>query len=256
MWQNAKGFEREEKYWLNQLAEIPPLLRLPYDFPTMEEQRGFRGDIHSLTLDTDVTQGLRKLAMQKQTTVSNVMLALFKLLLFQLTKQEDFCVGVSIANRNHPDIENLIGFFVNILPIRTQFSENMEFEELLQQVIQNTQEAFEHQDYPFDLMIQKLNPTRVTNRQPLLNVIYAFQNFLDVHIDVGVDKAAMVGDVGEPKVLNVSFKTSKFDLTLFVSDYGDMLHFDMEYDTALFLPTTIQHYLAILQRFAKIVVVG
>jgi non-ribosomal peptide synthetase component F len=122
-------------------------------------------------------------------------------------------------------------------------------------VIQNTQEAFEHQDYPFDLMIQKLNPTRVTNRQPLINVIYGFQNFLDVHIDVGVDKAAMVGDLGDPKVLDASFKTSKFDLTLFVSDYGDTLDFDMEYDTGLFLPATIQRYLALLQRFASMVAV-
>jgi amino acid adenylation domain-containing protein/non-ribosomal peptide synthase protein (TIGR01720 family) len=255
VWQNAKGFEKEEKYWLTELADVPPLLRLPYDFSEIEEERDFRGDIESLTLDREIMQGLRKLAVQKQTTVSNVMLALFKLLLFQLTKQEDFCVGVSIANRNHPDIENLIGFFVNILPIRTQFSENMAFEDLLQQVIQNTQEAFEHQDYPFDLMIQKLNPTRVTNRQPLINVIYGFQNFLDVHIDVGVDKAAMVGDLGDPKVLDASFKTSKFDLTLFVSDYGDTLDFDMEYDTGLFLPATIQRYLALLQRFASMVAV-
>ncbi|MDM8560643.1 amino acid adenylation domain-containing protein [Candidatus Parabeggiatoa sp. HSG14] len=256
VWQNAKGFEQEEKYWLTQLSAVPPLLRLPYDFSEIEEERDFRGDIQSLTLDVDMTQGLRKLAVQKQTTVSNVVLALFKLLLFQFTKQEDFCVGVSIANRNHPDIENLIGFFVNILPIRTQFSENMEFDELLQLVIQNTQEAFEHQDYPFDLMIQKLNPTRINNRQPLLNVIYAFQNFLDVHIDIGADKSVLekVGDLNNPKGLDVSFKTSKFDLTLFVSDYGDTLHFDMEYDTGLFLPATIQHYLAILQRFAGMVV--
>jgi len=253
VWQNTKGFEQEEQYWLTKLAGVPQQLRLPYDFSATE--RDFRGDVESLTLDTEMTQGLRKLAVEKQTTISNVILALFKLLLFQFTKQEDFCVGVSIANRNHPDIENLLGFFVNILPIRTQLSEDMEFEELLQQVIQNTQKAFEHQDYPFDLMIQKLNPTRESNRQPLLNVIYGFQNFLDVHIDIGDDKAVeeKVNDLNNPKGLDVSFKTSKFDLTLFVSDYGDTLHFDLEYDTGLFLPGTIQRYLAILQQFAGMV---
>ena len=108
-------------------------------------------------------------------------------------------------------------------------------------------------------MIQKLNPARETNRQPLLNVIYAFQNFLDVQIDLGADKTAMekvvekVDSLNNPKAMDVSFKISKFDLTLFVSDYGDTLHLEMEYDTGLFLPAKIQSYLDIMQRFAGMV---
>ncbi len=262
VWQNAKGFEAEERYWLTQLNSIPEHLRLPYDFPETKD-RDFRGDVESLTLDADITQKLRELAVRRRTTVSNLILTNFSLLLFQLTKQADFCVGMGIANRNHPDMENLIGFFVNILPIRFQVSEEMAFDDLLQQVIQTTQEAFEHQDHPFDRTVQKLNPERIANRQPLLNVVYGFQNFLDVWIDIGETKDERIGDDAEgtgglrdPKVLNVSFKTSKFDLTLFVSDYGETIDFDMEYDTGLFLPATIQRHLTILQRFMRMIADG
>jgi amino acid adenylation domain-containing protein/non-ribosomal peptide synthase protein (TIGR01720 family) len=254
VWQNAKGFEREEQYWLNKLAGVPQQLRLPYDFPATAERK-FRGDVEKIFLEVNVTQELQTLAIQKHTSISNVMLALFKLLLFQLTKQEDFCVGLGIANRNHPELENLIGFFVNTLPIRTHCSEEMEFEELLQQVSQSTQEALEYQDYPLDLLVNKLNPRRVCNRQPLLNVVYAFQNETNVYIDVGTsEKEIMVtSDLDNPKGLDVSFKISKFDLTLVVTDYGNTLHLYLEYDTELFLPTTIQRYLAMLQHFARIV---
>ncbi len=104
VWQNTKGFEREEQYWLTKLAGVPQQLRLPYDFPATKE-RDFRGEIESVVLDADITQGLRALATQKQTTLSNVMLALFNLLLFQLTKQDDFCIGFDrkLANRIIPN---------------------------------------------------------------------------------------------------------------------------------------------------------
>ena len=174
------------------------------------------------------------------------MLALFKLLLFQLSKQDDMCIGMSIANRNHPDLENLIGFFVNILPIRTRLSADMEFEALLNQVSENAQEAFEHQDLPFDLLIETLNPDRISNRQPLLNVIYAFQNFDDVRIDIGLNSTGAdpaeenSGSLGRINAFDVSFETSKFDLTLFVTDMREGLLLSLEYDTGLFRPEAIR----------------
>src|SRR5262249_17806261 len=132
----------------------------------------------------DTLEGLREQALVASTSLSNVVLALFKLLLFHWTRQDDICVGVSIANRSHPDLENLLGFFVNVLPIRTQLSAESEFANLLDQVTRNMSEAFEHQNYPFDLMVQKLRPQRVANRQPLVNVLYGFQNFQDINIEL------------------------------------------------------------------------
>ena len=260
MWQNRLRFEREEQYWLRKLAGAPERIALPYDFAPGEE-RGFEGDFLPAMLGPEMLRSLRAIAAARSTTVSNILLAIFKLLLFQLTNQRDFCVGISIANRNHPDLENILGFFVNILPIRTQFEEEMRFETLLDQVTQSTTEAFDHQDYPFDLLVRNLNPQRQTNRQPIVNVIYAFQNFEDVHIDVGFQNRVATGAARIPngsaiehaKPFGVFFKTSKFDLTLFVSEEPDGIGLTLEFDTALFRPESIRRYLLAFERFARMV---
>lgn len=250
VWQQAKGFKKEQHYWLQVLKNMPPRLKLQYDFPETED-RNFRGDRVSIKLDKEFTQKLRNLALEKQTTVSNILLAVFKLLLFQLLRQPDFCIGISIANRNHPELENLIGFFINILPIRSQCSADMEFDDLLRQVTDQVEAAFEHQDYPFDLMIQKLNPDRVNNRQPLVNVVYSFQNYHDVHIDIeqAPDAENNSSELDDFQAMDIAFKFAKFDLTLFASDFGDHLQLDLEYDASLFLPATIEHMLTLFKRF-------
>ena len=253
LWQNARGFEREERYWLEKLARVPDRLKLPYDFPSSAD-RAVEGRTEQGSLPGDTVRGLRALASRKQTSLSSVVLALFKLFLFQLTRQEDICVGVSIANRNHPDLENLIGFFVNILPIRTRLSSEMEFETLLDQVAGTMHEGFEYQDYPFDMLVEKLNPDRSMNHHPITNVIYAFQNFEDVHIDIGLRGArppAGPASEADVKPFDVGFETSKFDLTLFVADRGDSLGLFMEYDSSLFRRETVLRYLSALQRFSE-----
>ncbi|MFT5194820.1 MAG: amino acid adenylation domain-containing protein [Candidatus Promineifilaceae bacterium] len=256
MWQIERGFNKEEEYWLEKLAGLPDYLRLPTDFPIPQE-REFRGSMVDTRLDTIVADQLRTLAQTKQTTLSNIILALFKLLLYQITKQADFCVGVAIANRNHPDLENLLGFFVNILPLRSQLSDEVDFDGLLAQVIEGMNGAFEHQDYPFDLIVEKLNPTRYANRPPIINVVYAFQSFGDVRVNMGgkqMDQPSENGD-GDDTLSNlkVSFETSKFDLTLFVQAEEDGITLTLEYDTSLFKRPTIERYLGAMARFASMV---
>jgi amino acid adenylation domain-containing protein/non-ribosomal peptide synthase protein (TIGR01720 family) len=250
-WQSRQPFEREERYWLEQLAGAPHGLALPCDFAPGEE-RDFRGDAASFTLGPEIVRGLRRLAAERSTTLSSVVLALFKLLLFQMTRQEDFCIGMSVAGRDHPDLENVLGFFVNLLPIRTRFSAEMDLDALIDQVARSTAEAIEHQDYPFDLLVRKLNPQRVANRQPLLNVVYGFQNFTDVKIDVGVrDGPAVNGSAAVARPFGLEFKTSKFDLTLFAAEEEGALVLTIEFDTALFRPETIRRHLSAFERFAR-----
>ncbi|MGA7724218.1 MAG: condensation domain-containing protein, partial [Opitutaceae bacterium] len=199
---------------------------------------------------------LARLAVARQTTLANVVLAVFDLVLFQLTRQEDLCVGVSVANRGHPDLERLIGFFVNLLPVRVRLNSAMEFDDLLREVSLAAAEAFEHQEYPFDLLVQKLNPARAGNRQPLVNVVYAFQNFSDVHLSVGAAAGGSPADAASAAELvpagpfEHDFKTSKFDLTLFVFADAGRLLLTLEYDTGLFRADTIRRYLGLLRRFA------
>ena len=258
VWQNARSFQRQEQYWIARLSGMPERIPLPYDFAP-EGIRDFGGGNESIELSGKVVAGLRLLALQKRTTLSNVILALFQLFLFHWTRHDDLCVGMSVANRNHPDVENLIGFFVNILPIRCRLLADMEFDDLLRLVVERTHEALEHQDYPFDLMIQKLNPARRANRQPLVNVIYAFQNFADVHVDLvrestDPDDALERRDVPvDLPTFDFSFATSKFDLTLFVSERPDTIHITLEYDSSLFLAVTIRKQLRAIADFAGMI---
>ncbi len=143
----------------------------------------------SVELGGEIVAGLRRLAVRRRTTLSTVILALFELFLFHWTRQDDLCVGMSVANRNHPDVENLIGFFVNVLPIRCRLSADMDFDDLLTLMIDRSREALEYQTirstHPDDRAAQ---PARRANRQPLVNVIYGFQNFADVHVAVARDE--------------------------------------------------------------------
>ena len=259
-WQNRQDFSADERYWLGVLAGVPDRLWLPSDFEPGAE-RDFAGRIEELRLGGAATAQLRAAAASHRTTLSNVVLAIFQWVLYRWTRMPDLCVGLSIANRNHPDLENLIGFFVNVLPIRVLLSPDLEFAELLAQVSARTEEAFEHQDYPFDQLIEALNPSRVGNQQPLVNVIYAFQNFQDVTIDIGLREAepprSVAGDDGgaatAPAIaaFPIPFDTSKFDLTLFVTDEGECLLLTLEYDTQLFRPETIRRCLGWMERACR-----
>ncbi|MDA8527289.1 amino acid adenylation domain-containing protein [Opitutaceae bacterium] len=256
VWQKNTDWGREESYWVSALRGAPDSLRLPYDFPA-DSTRDFRGNHEKFQLSPESTERLRQVARDRKTTVANTLLAVFDLLLFQLTKQTDFCIGVSHANRNHPDLENLLGFFVNLLPVRVQLDDQMDFSALLDQVVNNSDAAFEHQDFPFDLMVQRLNPDRASNRQPLLNVVYAFQNFGDVHVDVGDSAASPVDPETKVSItpFDHTFHTSKFDLTLFVSDDGETLDLTLEYDSGLFKPTSIRRYLTLINKFSRMIAV-
>jgi non-ribosomal peptide synthetase component F len=264
-WQNRQDLSRDERYWLGALAGAPDRLALPYD-EAAGGVRDFSGRTEEARLDAATTATLQSVAEAHGTTLSNVVLALFQLVLYQWTRQADFCVGLAIASRNRQDLENLIGFFVNILPIRVQLSNDMDFADLVGLVKARTGEAFEHQDYPFDLLVERLNPGREGNRQPVLNVIYAFQNFEDVTIDIGVKSQipSPKSQAPESRIPNpesralvqpfkVPFETSKFDLTLFVTDMNGQLQLSLEYDTQLFRQETIRRVLAAVERFAGMV---
>lgn len=248
-WQNRKAFADEERWWVESLDGAPERIALPADF-TATDNRQFLGAIEEVVLDPSTTAALAALGASRGMTLSHTMLALFMLTLNRLTGQDDLCVGMSVANRNHADLEGLIGFFVNVLPVRVRITPGMELGELLDSVSTVATDALDRQDYPFDLLVRRLNPQRAATRQPLVNVIYAFQNFTDVRL--GDSEAA--GNTPDSTTVNpfdFEFRTSKFDLTLFVSNEQDSLRLILEYDTGLFAPATAQRVLSVLGRFAR-----
>ncbi len=250
-WHNARNFERERKYWIEQMRDVPTHLNLPYDFRAEVGGR-FEGASAEMVVPHDVSQMLRGVAIQRQTTLSLVMLAVYQIFLYRLTKQTDFCVGLGVANRTHSDLEQVIGFFVNLVAIRAVFSEDPSLEETLDGVIRTAYGAFDHQDYPVDLLIRDLAVERRGVSQPLFNVVYAFQNFSDLNL---ADAPAPIArPILHPSRLERhAFETSKFDLTLFVWDMGTEVRWMLEYDTRLFRRATILRYLDFLTNVARAV---
>ncbi len=259
-WQNTRGFAREERYWLSRLAGVDGILNLPVDRQPGLSERSFRGAVERRTLSPEVVAGLRRCAAVHGATLSTVLLSVIQLLLHQLTGHADICVGIGTANRDHAELEAMIGFFVNILVIRTTFHEEMTIEELVGQVNHSVHEAFEHQSYPFDRLVRLLKPERTSNWQPLINVVYAFQNFNDVRVEldrIHADVPALEDDdasvLSRARPFQLEFETSKFDLVFFAVETRDGVGLTIEYDIDLFVAETIATYLEAIERFSMTV---
>src|SRR5215475_5475732 len=151
-WLRGETLERQLTYWKRQLADSPPLLALPTDRPRPAEQT-FHGRVQHITLSRELSAALRELSRKEDVTLFMTLLAAFKTLLYRYTGQEDVVVGTTVANRNRAEIEGLIGFFVNTLALRTEFSGDSSFRELLGRVRETTLGAYAHQDLPFEMLV-------------------------------------------------------------------------------------------------------
>ena len=151
--------EQQLNFWREQLKGPPPVLELPTDHPRPAMQT-FRGTIQSCVLRRELADSLTQLAARHGATLFMVTLAAFKALLNRYTQQEDVVVGSPIAGRNRVEIEQLIGFFVNTLLLRTDVSGDPAFEELLDRVRETTLNAYAHEDLPFEKLVEKLHPER------------------------------------------------------------------------------------------------
>lgn len=144
----------------------------------------------------------------------------------------------------------MIGFFVNILPLRVQINDQMDFDELLDTMIQSSGMVYSHQEYPFNKLVEDLNPDRAGAGQPLSNVVFGYQNYADVHLDSDSEAHSSLQKAEGFELQN---NTAKFDITLFAFEKGSELQLDIEYDSDLFDEKTIQSYLDTLKSFAKMV---
>ncbi|WP_138502504.1 non-ribosomal peptide synthetase, partial [Nostoc sp. PA-18-2419] len=174
-WLTNEVLERQLSYWKQQLAGAPPLLELPTDRLRPAIQT-FRGATEQFQLDNKLTSALKKLSQESGSTLFMTLLAGFVVLMSRYTGQTDLVIGSPIANRNRKEIEGLIGFFVNILALRFDLSKEPTLRDLLTQVRQVTQNAYDHQDLPFEMLVEKLQLERNLAHNPLVQVIFALQN--------------------------------------------------------------------------------
>jgi amino acid adenylation domain-containing protein len=174
-WLQGKVLGTQLEYWKQQLADAPPLLELPTDRPRPAIQT-FQGKTERFWLDSKLTQELKALSQQSGCTLFMTLLAAFAVVLSRYSGQTDIVIGSAIANRNRREIEGLIGFFVNTLALRLDLSEKPSFATFLKQVQTVTQDAYEHQDLPFEMLVEELQLERKLDRNPLVQVGFILQN--------------------------------------------------------------------------------
>ncbi|TWH43972.1 condensation domain-containing protein [Dulcicalothrix desertica] len=231
-WLQTEVLETNLSYWKKQLANIP-ILELPTNRPRPAVQ-SFRGTRQFLHLPKTLTEELKALSHREQVTLFITMLTVFQILLHYYTGQNDIVVGTDVANRNHTDIEKVIGFFVNQLVLRTNLSGNPTFQELLTQTREVSLEAYTHQDLPFDKLVGALNLKRDISRTPLFQIKFVLQN---------TPISALEFSELNVSFLEVNYGTTKLDLLLDMEETEQGLVGALEYNTDLFEASTIARLL-------------
>ncbi|MEA5525869.1 non-ribosomal peptide synthetase [Nodularia spumigena] len=240
-WLQGEVLQNQLNYWQKQLADVPPLLELPTDQPRPSVQ-SFKGRSEFLQLDLDLIQKLKRLSQESGTTLFMTLLTAFTLLLSRYSGQDDIVVGSAIANRNRRETESLIGFFVNTLALRTNLQGNPTFLELLERVKQVTLDAYDHQDLPFEKLIDELGLERSLSHHPLFQVAFSLQSGNQEKLEI-------------PGLTWTRFEwentTTLFDLSLIFRETSQGLTGEWEYATDLFEAQTIQRMTGHLQVLLK-----
>ncbi len=243
VWQNellagakAKGLR---EYWFKKLAGKLPVLQLPLDHPR-PKVKSYKGSTLARTFEVELTAEFHEFARRNDCTLFMVLMATVKVLLYQYSKQTDIIVGTPVAGRKHNDLEGLIGMFVNTLAIRSDIDTDECFESFLVQVKNNMTEAFQHEEYPFDCLIDELQVTRDLSRYPLFDIMVAMNN------NDNVDLSSETLSFGTVPVSN---STSKFDLGFFFTEVDGSLKLSLDYSTDLFDSSSIEF---ILQHFEQL----
>ncbi|MCG8317534.1 MAG: amino acid adenylation domain-containing protein [Pseudomonadales bacterium] len=237
----SQVLDNQLDYWTDSLRGVS-VLDLPTDHARPPEQ-SFKGANYYFSIPKDKLKALKQLSRSQGVTLYMSLLASYKVLLHHYTQADDICVGTPIANRSTPELEQLIGFFVNTLALRTDLEGNPRFTDFLTRVRKTTQGAFANQDMPFERVVEHLGIPRDMSYSPVFQVMFVLQNST-------IDEAFNLAGVNVES-LHTSPGTSKFDMTLQFSEESGVLYGDLEYATDLFEESTIikfvEHYLQLVE---------
>jgi amino acid adenylation domain-containing protein len=232
-------------YWKSQLAGAPPVLMLPTDRPYPRKQ-SYQGRKLAITLSAALTANLKLMIRGEGVTLFMALLAAYKVLLCQYTRQTDLVVGTGIAGRTHSQIEPLIGFFVNTLPLRTDLSGDPDPRELLRRLREVCLEAFAHQDLPFEKLVEELQPKRDPAHPPVVQVMFVLENAPLPELRLADLAVAPVA---------IDSASAKFPLALLAYESGESITCLFEYNTELFDEETIsrmaKNYELLLERMTS-----
>lgn len=241
-----KVLEEQLAYWSGQLSGVMPL-QLPLDHPRPVVQ-SFRGGMMNFEIGAELSQQLKYIGQQQGATLFMMLLAAFKVLLYRYSGQEDICIGTPVANRPQYELEKIIGFFVNMVALRSHVDGNVPFILFLQQIKAATLAAYEHQEAPFEKVVDAVVKKRDMGMAPLFQVVFALQNTPELPEFKSADTRLSAVPFGHT--------TSKFDLSFGIREAstGELL-VDIEYCTDLFDVARIErmqkHYQVLLESIVQ-----
>jgi amino acid adenylation domain-containing protein len=242
-WLQSENLSQQLDYWKQALAGAPAALHLPTDFP--RPGAGNRGTTHAFTLSASLSTRIREVSQAENVTLFMFLLAAFQLLLHSYTGQDNIVVGTNIANRNRSELELLIGVFINDLALHTDLSGIENFRQLLQRVREVTLGAYDHQEVPFEMVLEVVRREQRHNDLRLFQVFFVLQN-------LPLSNFKLPDLTLSP--LELESKTAKFDWGLYLIESAEEIHGVMEYNTDLFYASTITRTLQDFQTLLKAIV--
>ena len=245
-WLQDEVLSAQLSYWKTKLGDGPAKIELPTDRPRPQVQ-SIRGASQSFVLPERLADQLKALSRSEQVTLFMTLLTAFQVLLYRYTGQSDISVGTPIAGRHHLETEKLIGLFVNTLVLRSTLTDTITFRDLLEQVRTVVLEAHIHQDLPFEKLVDELQPERNLSHTPLFQVLF---NFDSLPLEpLSLPGLRLSGFGGETH-------TAKFDLTMSLSDVGNLITGFIKYKTDLFDAATIKRIASQFQVLLEGIVAG
>ncbi|NOQ27310.1 MAG: AMP-binding protein, partial [Bacteroidales bacterium] len=242
-WQNSKEQQElikdQEQYWLNKFEGEIPVLNLPSDYARPLVQ-SHEGATVRFVLSKEETEGIKSFTKANELTLYMSLLSVFNILLSKLSGQDDIVVGTPIAGRNHADLENIVGMFLNTLSMRTEINGEATIPEFVSSIKQTVLGAYENQNYQFEDLVNKVSIERDAGRNPIFDVMFNFLNQMDYSGDL----------VEESLNIHEKIKT-KFDLNFKAIDFGDQILLTFEYNTSLFSENSINRLICKLEKVLK-----
>lgn len=249
VWQNnqieSDNQKQQESFWLKQFEGEIPVLNMPTDFtrPLVQSDKGKKV---YFTINEKTVNKIKEICKETETTMFMFLFAVYNILLYRYTSQEDIIVGIPVAGRNHPDTKNMLGMFINNLAIRTYPKGDMKFLDYLVQVKNIIIKCLDNQDYQYEKLVNKLNLSRDMSRNPLFDVMFSLQN-----MDMPTIKTREL----EFKQIGFDNGTCKQDLSMFVYEKDNKLECEVEFCTDLYKAESIyrfnEHYLNCIEQIVS-----
>lgn len=229
-WLKGEKMDELKKYWVDHLANLPPVHSLPLDFVRPNTQT-FTGDTISTRIGNDELNSLKKICDKEGTTLFAGLYTVFTILLARYSNEQDIVLGTPVANREQPEVQQLIGLFMNMILLRSNLLPNDSFVALLARNKKMLYDAFSHQQMPFDMLVTDLRPVRDASYNSLFQVMFVLQNN---------EKSTLKLPGLSLTQLDQSKPFAMYDLTLTVNEHNGGLLLGWEYNTSLFKATTIR----------------